>query len=104
AAFDMNVQSPREASAITPARLPAGSDVLFGLFGSLSGPHSRGSTPSVPTSTMSLGVKVRAPGKRAPPALAIGMLVSSSGAPAARTASTGEKTCVLDVAATVIAS
>ena len=44
------------------------------------------------------------PGKRAPPALAIGMPARSAGAPGERTASTGEKTCVFEVAATVIAS
>jgi hypothetical protein len=35
-AFEANVQWPRDARAMTPARLPAGSDDLLSLFGSLS--------------------------------------------------------------------
>src|SRR5262249_60056665 len=78
--------------------------VVVGLCGALSGPQRRGSTPSDPTSTSGTVVNANVPGKRAPPALVIGVLVRSAGAPGARTDMTGEKTCVFDVAATVIAS
>ena len=56
------------------------------------------------TSTSSRALNANAPGKRVPPALAIGTRLRSAGAPADWTESTGANTCVFDTAATVIAS
>src|SRR5438445_12464129 len=109
-AFEMNVQWPREASAMSPLRDPGCRGERASLFGSLSGPQSRRSTglPSTPVrapmSTSLCSVRANEPGKRAPPALSIGIRCTLDGAPGVLTARTGAKTCVLDTAATVIAA
>ena len=109
AAFDANVQTPRETSAIAPVSEPAGSGEAppLRLPGGpqrlrATGAPSRPST--VPMSTSCWSDVAQAAGVRSPAVRTNGMRVRTPGASGAVTLSAGPKTCEFESAATEIAS
>ncbi len=103
------MQVPRETSATSPFREPAGSGLPLTSFGSPPSAHSRRSTgrpdapTTEPTSTSVWSMTAHAAGVRFGPACT-GIPRSDAGAPAVVTESAGAKTCVFETAATEIAS